>query len=269
MDLLDRWANWNPTSAPFIFDGDIEVLGAARSRSSTVVLPDWASAHRAPDFGAPNDSRLHLGLLPMPFMGDLRRAAIYVLLLNPSAGPNSYYGEHQVPEYRAALLANLKQQQQQPDGISPFLFLDPRFAWDGGFDWWHGKLAKVIAQLARSWDVSFAEARARLASQLACIELVPYHSPQFSDAGGWIDGLASVRLARSFVHEYVVPRARRGDALVIVTRQAAAWGLRESDRVVVYRGHEARAAHLSPGSRGGRAILQHLGAQSNQVSDPG
>ncbi len=59
--------------------------------------------------------------------------------MNPGPGPHDYYGEYEVPKYRAALLANLKQGPP-----TPFLFLDPQFAWHGGFDWWQEKLAKVI-----------------------------------------------------------------------------------------------------------------------------
>jgi hypothetical protein len=192
----------------------------------------------------------------MPFFGDVRHASIYVLLLNPGLGPSDYYGEYEVPEYRAALLANLRQQHR--NGVLPFLFLDPRFAWHGGFSWWHGKLAKVIQRLASAWNMSFAEARSRLGSAIASIELLPYHSASFRDADTWLRKLQSVSLARAFVAEHVLPRVQRGEAIVIVTRQVRAWNLREQPGVVTYSATKARAAHLTPDSPGGRAILQHL-----------
>jgi len=221
-----------------------------------ITIRNWPDAYRAADFCAPKDHRLHLGLLPQPFLGDLRRASIYILLLNPGLSPRDYYGEDKVGEYRKALVANLRQKFKR--GSLPFLFLDPQYSWHGGFSWWHGKLARVISCLANRWAVSFAEARARLARELASIELVPYHSPSFRDPGGWIRNLESVALARAFVSDTVVPRVRRGEAIVIVTRQAKVWNLPRHSRIVRYSGQQARAAHLSPESPGGRAILRHL-----------
>ena len=260
MDLLREWADWRPTSPPFILRSDQVVLKSFRSARATVTFGNWLEARRAPDFCAPKDCRLHLGLLPQPFFGDLRRASIYILLLNPGLGPHDYYGEYRVAESRKALLANLKQtfRKRSP----PFLFLDPQYSWHGGFAWWHAKLASVIQHLAGKWAVPFAAARARLAQELASIELVPYHSPSFR-AGGWIRQLRSVALAQAFVHNIVVPRVRRGKAILIVTRQAKAWNLPKHRRIIRYSGQQARAAHLTPESPGGQAILNHL-ARTNR-----
>jgi hypothetical protein len=61
-----------------------------------VTLGGWLEAYRSLDYCASHDRRLHLGLLPQPFFGDLRRASIYVLLLNPGLGPDDYYDEYEV-----------------------------------------------------------------------------------------------------------------------------------------------------------------------------
>lgn len=255
-DLLGEWAGWEHDEAPFILEADRVVLTSHRSTRAHVTINGWSAAYEAEDFGAPGDKRLHLGLLPQPFCGDLRTASVYVLLLNPGLGLTDYYGEYEVAEYRLALLATLKQEFRQ--GSIPFLFLNPQFAWHGGFGWWHGKLAGVIERLAAMWSVPFAEARARLGRELAGIELFPYHSGAFRDAGGWIRDLHSVALARRFVQNTVIPRVERGEAVAIVTRQAKVWNLPEHPRIIRYSPAEARAAHLSPGSRGGQAILSHL-----------
>jgi hypothetical protein len=184
-----------------------------------------------------------------------------VLLLNPGLGPHDYYGEYEVPSYREALLANLRQDFRL--GATPFLFLDPRFAWHGGFGWWHGKFAAVIARLATLWRIPFAEARSRLASRLGAVELLPYHSAGFRDAGGWIDRLHSVSLAKAYVADVVLPRVRRGEAIAIVTRKAKAWNLPVEPGVITYSASQARGAHLTPESLGGRAILEHLGVPTS------
>jgi hypothetical protein len=192
----------------------------------------------------------------MPFLGDVRRASVYVLLLNPGLGPHDYYAEYEVPTFKAAVLANLR--QDFSDNTERFLFLDPRFAWHGGFAWWHGKLVGVIEQLANRWKVAFAEARTRLATHLACIELFPYHSANFRDRDRWLSNLPSVALARSFVHEVVMSRVRSGEAMAILTRQARLWNLPRHRGVIEYSGQQARAAHLSPDSPGGQAIIRWL-----------
>lgn len=229
-----------------------------RSRSASVTLRGWEEANKQDDFCRPGDRRLHLGLLPMPFVGDLRRATTYLLLLNPGLSPTDYYGEYEVPAYRDALVRNLKQDHV---ASAPFLFLDPQFAWHSGFQWWHRKLAGVITHLSEVWKVPFAEARRRVASKTAAIEMVPYHSSAFKDVGRWVRDLPSARAARAFVHETVLPRVRAGQATVIVTRQAKQWGIAEEPGVVVYSGADAQGAHLTPQSRGGRAIIESCQAE--------
>lgn len=254
MDLLSEWAYWRCDSPPYVLDADREVLLSPRSKQ-WVETATWPEVYRGDRFCALGDTNLHLGLLPQPFFGDLRQASIYILLLNPDVGPADYYGEYAVPAYRKALLATVR--QQFAPGSIRFIFLDPQFSWHGGFGWWHGKFARVIERLAERWRVTFAEARARLGSKLASIELVPYHSPAFHDRG-WLRQLHSVALARAFVSEHVLPRVRRGDAIAIVTRQASTWNLPDHARVIKYSPQEARAAHLTPDSPGGRAILNLL-----------
>lgn len=227
-----------------------------RSQRATVVSADWTTAIARDDYCAPGDTRLHLGLLPEPFCGDVRTATIYVLLLNPGLGPTDYYGELQVPAFRAARLQNLRQDFSAGD--LPFYMLDPAFSWHGGFTWWHRKFAGVISELARRRAISFAAAQRVLALELASIELVPYHSATFSDADGWLQRLQSVSLARTFVREYVIPRVESGKALVIATRQVNQWNLPDLPGVIRYSPGQARGAHLTPNSPGGGAILRWL-----------
>ena len=256
MSLLDSWANWQPDSPPFILDGDREMLESQQSMKHIITYRSWQEAFLAPYFCAPGDKKLHLGLLPQPFFGDVRNATIYILLLNPGLGPSDYFGEYEVPQYRAALLANLQQHSQS---AFPFLFLDPQFSWHGGFNWWHGKLARVIQCLAEARGISFAEARSYLASIIASVELLPYHSPAFRDAGNWRQKLESVRLVCAFAKEFIFPRVESGNAIVIITRNVGVWNLPKHQGVITYTAGQARGAQLTPDSPGGKAILKHLG----------
>ena len=255
-ELFTQWALWEPSRVPFVLDADRDRLQSPQASKSTATFASWPEVIAAPDFGRPGDTKLHLGLLPQPFIGDLRRASIYVLSLNPGLEPSDYYGEYAVPEYRNALLANLKQQFHET--APSFIFLDPRYSWHGGFRWWHGKLAQVIKTFADERGVSFASARATLAAELASIELLPYHSSKFRDADGLLSKLKSVTLAKIFVRDFVVPRVKRGEAIVVVLRKVPLWELPQIPGVILYEGKQAQGAHLDPDSAGGSAILAKL-----------
>jgi predicted transport protein len=251
-DLLNTWRLWDAAEPPFVLQDDEPVLRQVKGK----VTQTWDEAHTAHDFGLPGDRRLHLGLLPHPFCGDVANASIYVLMLNPGVGFQDYYGEYHVPDYRSAVVATLRQ-EFQPD-VLPFMYLDPKFAWHGGFAWWHGKLAGVIKHLCNHWQTSFAEARARLARCLASIELVPYHSESFGNARGIAKRLPSAQLAARFVREFVLPKVRDGKGIVIVTRKVRAWELPDGPGIIKYTAGQSRGAHLGLNSPGGAAIIKRF-----------
>jgi hypothetical protein len=257
--LLGAWRAFEPGQGRFILEGDEGLLDEP---GLTWRCAGWDGFVSDPDFGVSADSRLHLDLLPMPFVGNLKTASVFLLMLNPGLAPSDYFGEYQVPEYRAALLANLRQAQD-----SSFFFLEPRFSWHGGFDYWHGKLHGLIAALAQRTGVSYGTARALLQSRLAVLQLAPYHSPTFGLPDRVMSSLRSVELAGAFAVEELLPRAQAGDYLVIVCRKARAWQLPDHENVVLYGSTEARAAHLGPASRGGAAILEFLARTAGDAQD--
>jgi len=251
MTLFDTWRRWAPSSPPYVLDDDRSASAITRS----VLHTSWESAHRSDDFASGGDSRLHLGLLPVPFIGNLATADIVVLLLNPGLSAGDYFGEYEVPAFRQALLDNLR---QVGNDDHPFFYLNPAYGWHSGFQWWNNKLSGVIELAAKHWSESFADARHRTANRLAAIQLVPYHSATFSASAAPPSRLPSAKLARDYVHSELVPRALGGDVTIIVARQAATWGLPTSENIVTYSQRDARGAHLTPGSPGGAAILERL-----------
>jgi len=90
---------------------------------------------------------------------------------------------------------------------------------------------------------------------VAQIELVPYHSSAFG-GHALIEKLESVRVARRYVHDVLVPAARKGAKTIIVTPQAEAWGVKRGRGVVIYKGGQTRGASLGPDTPGGKAILR-------------
>ncbi len=248
--LLEVWRAFTPGEESSVLAEDEPLL---HKPALTCRYNGWQGYVADPDFGVTRHPALHLDLLPMPFVGNLETASVFVLMLNPGLGPSDYFGEYRVPEYRAALRANLRQERDRP-----FFFLEPRYSWHGGFAYWHGKLHGLIGSLAQRNGISYGGARQLLQSQLAVLQLAPYHSPRSALSNRLLSALPSVALARAFAVEVLLPRAREGDCLVVVCRKAKTWGLPEMGNVVVYCASEARAAHLGPASRGGKAILEFL-----------
>jgi hypothetical protein len=245
--FLSAWRNYQPTQ-PFLLPGDESLAEGATARFS-----GWERYTHDPNFGSHGGSKLHLDLLPMPFVGNLERAKVYLLMLNPGLAPSDYYGEYNVQEYRSALQNNLA---QRPD--STFFFLDPTFSWHGGYLYWHSKLSKLIASVAHDMEIQYGEARRIFQEHLAVLELLPYHSATFGIAGKKLEKLKSVALARSFVLETLVPKAQAGKCLIVATRAKGYWRLPEHENIITYSGGEARGAHLSASTRGGKAISSFL-----------
>ena len=219
-----------------------------------------------PSFDFLGDPTLHLGLLPIPFAGNLSEADVFILLQNPGFRPSDYFSQFDDPDLVEALIANLR--QGIPQGGFPFLFLDPRFSYHGGFDYWRRKLKGLLSLAMDQHHVTLPEALHFLSRRVAILELLPYHSSVGGLGNRLLGELRSVSLMRSFVQEHLFPRAESGDALLIVTRQAQQWGIEPTENVVVYGGAEARSAHLSPRSRGGRAMAERLGLDQALANGP-
>lgn len=250
-EIVQRWRECDLAAPPYLFPEDSadSLQGLATTHRS---FEDYI---RSEDYGPGSDHKLHTGLLPVPYAGNLDRATIFILMLNPGFSPGDYYAEEQ-PEFRDAHIRNLR--QENAEDAYPFHFLDPRFSWHPGFAYWHGKFHAVIADLSRKRAMSYQQAMSTLSKRLVCLELLPYHSKSFG-AGPLLSTLPSVAAMRRFVHDSLLPRVKTGAAVVIVTRSARNWDLPQADEIVVYKGGETRAAYLTPTSRGGPAIMRHLG----------
>lgn len=259
-DLADFWSDFleHCKQPPFVHPADQEYLKRSpygRSRlKDNLDFRTFLSSRR---FGDKNDGEFHFSLLPVPYVGNLSTASVFILLLNPGFNPIDYYGEFRRPEFLPALQQNLKQDLGTKD--FPFLYLNPEFCWHSAYGWWEGKLSDVIRAVADGRHRGkYLRALKEVSQRIAAIELVPYHSTHYigRNLGG---RLPSAQVARNWVRTSLVPRARAGDVTVVVTRQIAMWGIKEiPGRIVCYGAHEARSAHLSKGSRGGKLILKRL-----------
>jgi hypothetical protein len=257
-ELIKFWQRCRLVEPPFAHPDDLPILQQKGGRLIDVETTNFDTFVAGSRFGAFDDHRLHLSLLPVPYGGDLSHAEIVILLLNPGFSYTDYWAETKMPTFRQRREDNLRQSFK---GVEfPFLELDPQFCWHSGFVWWEKKLRDVIALIAnRRFKGCYLDALRNLSTKLASVELVPYHSSSFR-AHALIHKLPSAIMMRAFVRESLIPAAKAGQRTLIVTRQARAWGFaRITKNIIVYRGGATRGASLSPNSQGGKAILWHYG----------
>jgi hypothetical protein len=206
----------------------------------------------------PKDTGLHLSLLPVPYVGDLQSADVFILLLNPGFNSVDYYAESLRPEFVARHRASLR--QEFLDRHFRFTFLDPTLCWHSGYSWWERRLRKVALRVAIArFGNNYLSALQHLAQRTAALELVPYHSTEFN-SDPLIERLPSVRAMRDFLRSSLLPRAQTREITIVVTRRAADWGNPQpSEKVVVLPTNQARNPPLSPGFPAGDAILRQFG----------
>lgn len=147
-------------------------------------------------------------LAPYPYSGDLRNARVWILMRNPSVGPNDRIQERAEP-LSALLEANL----DQDFGAYPFLNLDPALTgWDASNYWWlKVGFSQLTNELAQLLDRSFDEIRQELSRRVAVLEACPYRSPSFV----WESlELPSAKLARRVAHEALREAPSSGRAFV-------------------------------------------------------
>lgn len=203
------------------------------------------------------DTRIHLGLVPVPYFGDLSNALVFVLMLNPGLDAASDRQETSDETYRAALRRNLRQENLSPD--YPALFLDPQFNLHEGFRYWRTRLSD-IAQRFTTEEEGFSF----LAQRIAWLQLLPYHSRKFNERlRNKLPALESSKSMIGFVHDVVIPKALRDEATVIVVRGGLSWNeqtrqLPNHQNIITYKFPLNRGASLSLNSPGGKAIATRL-----------
>lgn len=197
------------------------------------------------------DDFIHLSLLPLPYIGNLSLADIYVLTRNPGFDPLDYAQEGN-KKVRQTILNNLRQCIPQSD--YPMWYLNPRFKHHPGYRYWSKHFKDLTEQKRKC-----------LASRMVVVERFPYHSKSYFHRASY-ECLPSVKAAHRFVSKFVVEKCRRKKALVIVLRAEREWNLsmtkdrKDLDNLIIYNAQgQARAASLSDKSDGGKRIRNWLG----------
>ena len=113
------------------------------------------------------DGKLHLNLLPVPYVGRLSSADIFLLMINPVVSQDDYETE-QLSFYRQLWQANLDQTCETNFAFSG----DQRTSWSAYYRRKFGRFAKDSVRKGRSLESIYED----LGKRLAIIELVPYYS---------------------------------------------------------------------------------------------
>jgi hypothetical protein len=178
-------------------------------------------------------------LLPMPWLGPVQSARVFLLFLNPGiAGENDIQYEQEGSEQQLSLTKNLL-------GQSPYLFFQSEFVDHPGRRW---------AERVFGSDLAAA------ADKFCVLQLVAYRSKKGAEARRIAAKLPSTQMARRFVAETLLPRAARGEIGVVVARSAKLWGCQDSAEanVVVYRGWQTRSAFQTAATDGGKLIRRMI-----------
>ena len=182
-------------------------------------------------------TRLHAGLLPQPFFGNINAAKVYVLFGNPGVSIQDYRDEFDGAEWRNLCAASLAAQR------TDFVPMALEASLTSAHKYWKSTLRSLIRDLSSSVpNLQISEAEERLRNHFAVIEAGAYHSKRFPSDG--FSHLPSSQAALRFVQDVVAPRAERGECAIFVWRQARFWNLQQSCWIRIREPKRANGRYL-------------------------
>lgn len=239
-NLITEWRDLPLDKPPYVFPKDTEVIFQPRDKWAVPFqnFTELIQRQPPPDW---EDSKFHLGLLPVPFAGDVQKASIFILTLNPGLEPLDYIAEERAPDLREAKRRNLR--QEKLDVEFPLFVLNPLLTGNGWFRYWEGRLRKVLSAVAERKQISYREVLSLAARVVCVLELVPYYSFR-RPSNTLVRKLASTELVRDFVKTYLAPLVATKERLVIVERGRKWWPI-NVDNATVYPGSGNRASYFT------------------------
>lgn len=232
-DLIDFWEKLEINSNYFIHNED------------SILSKDFIFDKPVQDYSDENDMyKFHSGLFPIPYIGDIKKATCYILMLNPGYSNNDYEEENK-EYFKHCLINNLKQNDKNP---YPFFYLDPKNCNHPGYAYWKNKFKTIIDELNCENAIEI------IAKKVAIIQLVPYHSQKVKLTKKIISSLKSVKEIIKFIEDINTDDSKQ----FIVVRQAKNWGLNSKENVLIYNRFQARGGHLSINTEGGKKIKEIL-----------
>lgn len=148
----------------------------------------------------PQDLGLQLEILPLPFIGDLDKASVVLLCLNPG-----YHRELDRRAYEDSYCFNESIKALTFSSEVPFICLDPELEYTGGYKWW----TRLLGQLIQKFGIKV------LSEKLVCLQYLGYHSKTFR-------GLPTVLPSQMFTFS-LVRRAIKEQKTIVMMRSEHLW----------------------------------------------
>lgn len=174
------WENLNE-APPFVLESDKQIIEAHNNNPKTN-----------------EDHKIHTELYPEPFLGN-PNADVVLLNLNPGFSHDDCRFHKSNEYFIQQARKNLRHKSDYG-----FYLLDEAINDAPGYKWWNSRLKTLITECGRE----------KVAQNLLCVELFPYHSQRFKR----IDHLPSQEY--SF---YLVSEAIKRKAIIILMRSKKLW----------------------------------------------
>lgn len=170
-----------PKTAPFVLKSDLKALEDCGVNPNIL---DW-----------------RLELLPVPYLGNLKKAKVVVLCLNPGydqkLDEKAYFKDKY---YFRESLKSLKFTSH-----TPFYCLDTKFSYSGGYIWW----TRLLRSLINSFGLTI------LSEKLMCLQYVGYHSKTFRKP-------SCVLPSQEFTF-HLLRQAMRENKTIVIMRSKKLW----------------------------------------------
>lgn len=216
-DLVKYWNKLEITSKELIHPCDVELL-----KNNKKINCDFEGFISEVDNLFDESSQLHTGLIPVPYVGNLKNASIYLLMINPGFGPNDYYSEYHCDSFRNELKDNLIQKDMDNKQY-PLFYLNPQYCHTGGGQYWLKKFGSIIRKLNKELVLGYENTLKLVAKNVCVLELFPYHSKNFNISNRIIRDLESTKV----IKEYLDKLLKENNKIVLCLRQPKNWGVLE------------------------------------------
>ena len=216
LPIVDFWRNKLSQNQTYHPDDKLALKAESANESSleNQVMRYLESSIEFPPF--------ELSILPSPYNGDLARAKVFILLLNPGLSLADY---HIAPDKEFVEESLSIINQEGFDSKFPFSCLNPNFYYWSGFQYWHSRLKPLILEIKTQKGLStYKEALSFVAKNIATVQFVAYHSSQFGSEHEKISKQLSSnqKILQDSVKE-LIERARRKEIILLVGRAFQKW----------------------------------------------
>ncbi len=240
IELINFWKeldirNLKNEQKPFVHPDDEAIF-----ENNYTTINNYNDYINNPNF-RPDDNKFHLNLIPIPYIGNIEDAKVYILMLNPGFGILDYFAESN-EKVREALIYNLEQNKTILDSQYPFIFLNPEFLWHGGGQYWEKRLKDLIDEAQIPSKGPYVKKLSYIAKKIAVLQFIPYHSKSYHHLE-----LKSSEIMLNFVKKELVKKAQDDKICIICPRGEKYWEkAADNKKIFVFPDKkQSRASYIS------------------------